>query len=182
MHMCPHCRAGVEPGRSHCPICDMPVALPYDPTQVGATPTAPPGTPTPVGGVPAVPTPAPWPTAAPPAPGYSALPHPNPAGVYPPTGYAAPIGYAPVYPVVPVVAPPKSKAAAALLCFFLGGLGIHRFYTGQTGLGLAILLTSLILGPLTLGLWYIVTFVWLLVDFILILAGGVRDQYGRPLV
>ena len=26
----------------------------------------------------------------------------------------------------------KGKVAAALLCFFLGGLGIHRFYVGKT--------------------------------------------------
>ena len=29
----------------------------------------------------------------------------------------------------------KSKTTAAVLCFFLGGFGIHRFYLGQTGLG-----------------------------------------------
>lgn len=84
--------------------------------------------------------------------------------------------------VVPVLSPPKSKASAALLCFFLGGLGIHRFYTGQTGLGLALLLTTLIAGPLTLGAWYLVTFIWVMVDLILILTGSVKDQYGQPLI
>jgi len=29
----------------------------------------------------------------------------------------------------------KSKSTAALLAFFLGGIGIHRFYLGQTGMG-----------------------------------------------
>lgn len=29
----------------------------------------------------------------------------------------------------------KDKVTAALLAFFLGGLGVHRFYLGQTGLG-----------------------------------------------
>jgi TM2 domain-containing membrane protein YozV/ribosomal protein L40E len=29
----------------------------------------------------------------------------------------------------------KSKIAAALLAFFLGGFGIHKFYLGQVGLG-----------------------------------------------
>ena len=30
---------------------------------------------------------------------------------------------------------PKSKTTAALLAFFLGGLGIHNFYRGQKGRG-----------------------------------------------
>jgi TM2 domain-containing membrane protein YozV len=29
----------------------------------------------------------------------------------------------------------KNKTTAAILAFFLGGLGIHRFYLGQTGYG-----------------------------------------------
>lgn len=29
----------------------------------------------------------------------------------------------------------KNKTTAAILAFFLGGFGIHRFYLGQTGLG-----------------------------------------------
>lgn len=29
----------------------------------------------------------------------------------------------------------KSRIAAALLAFFLGGLGIHKFYLGKTGQG-----------------------------------------------
>ncbi|WP_461133927.1 NINE protein [Spirosoma lituiforme] len=29
----------------------------------------------------------------------------------------------------------KSKSTAGLLAFFLGGLGVHRFYLSQTGLG-----------------------------------------------
>lgn len=30
----------------------------------------------------------------------------------------------------------KSKIAAALLAFFLGGFGAHKFYLGQTGMGI----------------------------------------------
>lgn len=101
----------------------------------------------------------------------------------PPTYAAPPAYYPPTYyaPAVYVVAP-KSKGVAALLCFFLGGLGIHRFYTGQTGLGVAMLLQALILVPITLGLWAIVLFVWVMVDFVLILSGSVRDGQGRPLI
>lgn len=34
----------------------------------------------------------------------------------------------------------KSKLAAALFAFFLGGFGIHKFYLGQTGWGILYLL------------------------------------------
>lgn len=34
----------------------------------------------------------------------------------------------------------KSKFTTAILAFFLGGLGIHRFYLGQNKLGLLYLL------------------------------------------
>lgn len=36
--------------------------------------------------------------------------------------------------------PAKNKLIAALLAFFLGGLGIHKFYLGRTGAGIAMLL------------------------------------------
>ena len=36
--------------------------------------------------------------------------------------------------------PTKSKIVAALLAFFLGGFGVHKFYLGQVGLGILYLL------------------------------------------
>lgn len=36
----------------------------------------------------------------------------------------------------------KSKGVALLLCFFLGGLGVHQFYLGNTAMGVAYLLFS----------------------------------------
>ncbi|MBD5210774.1 MAG: NINE protein [Bacteroidales bacterium] len=38
----------------------------------------------------------------------------------------------------------KSRVVAALLALFLGGLGIHEFYLGKTGTGVAFLLITLL--------------------------------------
>ena len=93
--------------------------------------------------------------------------------------YAAPVPYGHV-PLPPVYAPPKSKAAAAVLAAFLGGTGAHRFYVGDTGLGVA-MLVLFFAGFVTLGLTWLIVGIWAFVDFVLILTGGVRDAYGRPL-
>lgn len=47
-----------------------------------------------------------------------------------------------------------STGAAYLLCFFLGGFGIHRFYLGQKGTGAVMLILGLtIIGLIISGLW-----------------------------
>ncbi|NUN08230.1 MAG: TM2 domain-containing protein [Ignavibacteriaceae bacterium] len=56
-----------------------------------------------------------------------------------------------------------------LLCFFLGVLGIHRFYTGHTGIGVAQLLT---LGGCG---------IWTLIDLIIIITGNYTDVNGNPI-
>ena len=64
---------------------------------------------------------------------------------------------------------PQSKSTMAILCFFLGGLGIHRFMMGYTGIGILMLLTGGVCGILTL------------VDFIRILTGGLKMADGQDL-
>ena len=64
---------------------------------------------------------------------------------------------------------PKEWLVTLLLCFFVGVLGIHRFYTGHIGIGVAQLLTFGGCG------------IWALIDFILILVGSYKDAEGRPL-
>ncbi len=64
----------------------------------------------------------------------------------------------------------KDWLTTLLLCFFLGGFGIHRFYTKHTGIGVAQLLT---LGGCG---------IWALVDFIMILTNSYKDADGNPLV
>ena len=54
------------------------------------------------------------------------------------TGYNQPVYPAAGQPYAPAYGPygvPKSKTTAALLAFFLGQIGAHNFYRGQTGRG-----------------------------------------------
>lgn len=55
----------------------------------------------------------------------------------------------------------KDKVAAALLAFFLGGLGVHRFYLGQIGLGFVYFLFCWTLIP------FFVSFVDAIVFFVM---------------
>lgn len=70
-------------------------------------------------------------------------------------------------------APPgegKDWLTSLLLCLFLGYLGIHRFYTGHTAIGIVQLLTLGCCG------------IWTLVDLIMIITGSFRDKNGYALV
>lgn len=64
----------------------------------------------------------------------------------------------------------KDWLTTLLLAIFLGGLGVHRFYTGHTMIGVVQLLT---LGGCG---------IWALIDIIQIATGNFRDSQGNPLL
>lgn len=71
---------------------------------------------------------------------------------------------------IPANASEKDWLTTLLLCFFLGGLGIHSFYTGKTVIGVIQLLT---LGGCG---------IWVLIDFIMIILGSYKDAEGKVVV
>lgn len=77
------------------------------------------------------------------------------------------------YPVqakaVPGLFSKREWITTMVLSFFLGGLGVDRFYLGYTGIGIGKLLT---LGGCG---------IWALIDFILIAMKNVPDAEGKPL-
>lgn len=70
---------------------------------------------------------------------------------------------------VPGVFSEREWTTTLLISFFLGGIGIDRFYLGYTGLG--------VLKLLTLGGCGI----WALIDFVMIAMGNLKDAKGLPL-
>ena len=64
----------------------------------------------------------------------------------------------------------KDWLTTLLLCIFLGNIGIHRFYTGHIGIGIAHVLT---LGGCG---------IWTLVDLIFIATDKFTDSEGNALV
>ncbi len=64
---------------------------------------------------------------------------------------------------------PYDWLTTALLCFFLGVFGIHRFYTGHRAIGVFQLLTAGGCG------------IWWLFDMLMIILGNFRDADGRVL-
>jgi len=63
----------------------------------------------------------------------------------------------------------KNGVVALLLCFFLGTIGIHRFFVGKTGTGILMILTAGGFG------------IWTLIDFIMIICGSFTDSDGNKI-
>lgn len=63
----------------------------------------------------------------------------------------------------------KTILSAFLLCLFFGMFGAHRFYVGKIGTAILQILT---LGGLG---------IWVLIDFIMIIAGVFTDKNGNKI-
>jgi TM2 domain-containing membrane protein YozV/ribosomal protein L40E len=66
----------------------------------------------------------------------------------------------------------KSRIAAALLAFFLGGIGVHKFYLGQIGFGILYLIFC----------WTFIPALVALIEFILLLTMSdekFNQKYGQ---
>ncbi len=61
----------------------------------------------------------------------------------------------------------KDWLVVLLLCIFLGGIGVHRFYVGKIGTGILMILTFGGLG------------IWTLIDLIMIIVGKFTDKEGN---
>ena len=180
---CQNCGQELTPGAAFCGNCGAPapavvpqpaVAPPQPPIapMSEANPVLP--APAPAGNVPVQPSPtyppqpAPMPVM-PPAPQQPMQPYSQPYPQVPPAyGANAQQMPGPANPFAGQVSN-KSYLTTFLLAFFLGWLGIDRFYTEQIGLGIVKLIT---LGGCG---------IWSLIDTIIVLAGGRKDKYGRAL-
>jgi hypothetical protein len=97
--------------------------------------------------------------APPPAPATPAAAQPAPVYVTVPVAVQVPVG----------AISPKSRTVATILGFFLGSLGVDRFYLGNVGMGVC----KLLFGWATL-------FIWPLIDWIVIISGAAHDGQGLP--
>ncbi len=72
----------------------------------------------------------------------------------------------------------KSKVVAGLLAIFVGAFGVHNFYLGYTGKGIAQLLLTL----LSCFVLSFISGIWAFIEGILILTGEIKkDAYGVDL-
>jgi TM2 domain-containing membrane protein YozV len=157
---CSNCGGALTPGSAFCDNCGTPVPGSQQPASQAYTPPPP------------VQPPAYQP---PPQPTYAPPPEQPP--------YAAPSG-PPLHQPQAAVGnvSPKSKTTLALLTFFVGVFGAHKFYIGKPRVGLVILVWFIV-GEVvaSAGGPYILTLplgIWVFVDWIRALQGKVKDKDG----
>ena len=95
--------------------------------------------------------------------------------IFPVPGATPPALAAPRYRPAPAGSD-RNKMVAALLAFFLGLLGIHRFYLGRTGSGIVMLvLTITVAGMLITGPWALID----TIRYLLMSNREFDDRYAR---
>ena len=93
--------------------------------------------------------------------------------IFPVPGAAPPV---PARTAVPTERSERNKFVAALLAFFLGPLGVHRFYLGRVGSGIAMLVLSCTVVGLLLSV------PWALIDtvrYLVMSNGEFAARYDR---
>lgn len=74
----------------------------------------------------------------------------------------------------------KNKIIAIILAVVLGTFGVHNFYLGYTTKGIVQILLSTIGACIIIG--PIITWVWVIIEIIMIATGSLKDAQGNDLV
>ncbi|PAU70221.1 TM2 domain-containing protein [Bifidobacterium italicum] len=107
-------------------------------------------------------------------PTYAASGYAAPGSAQQPA-YGAPNGAQPAYAAPTTYYVARNKILAGLLALFFGMFGIHNFYLGYTGRGIAQLLLT-VLGWIVLGLGPLAALIWSWIEGVRILT----SDYGTP--
>lgn len=70
----------------------------------------------------------------------------------------------------------KSRGIYIILGLFFGLLGIHNFYAGRLGIGVAQLLVTVILGWFVVGIF--ITAIWVLIELFTVTKDGAGDAFA----
>lgn len=70
----------------------------------------------------------------------------------------------------------KSRGIYIILGLFFGLLGIHNFYAGRLGVGVAQLLVTVILGWFVVGIF--ITAIWVLIELFTVTKDGAGDAFA----
>ena len=92
-----------------------------------------------------------------------------------PSPFQQPVYYPSPAPVHVFVEIPKSRGVYIVLGLFLGGLGIHNFYAGRIGSGIAQLLITIFTFWLIIPIFII--WLWVIIEVIVVN----RDGRGQPM-